>query len=399
MEKKGKQNFFFSPSLLSGSLTWFSSFLFIIVKNKIDVVFILFSLIVDIMDEIVNQNETSTMSTTSTSTTTTTTSNYSQLKCQCYRLYIETMSMEIDQKLLDRLNRQQLQKRRTAIELLRQNDFNEIQKSLLTIDNLSNIDPIENDRSLQMLTTIGKSLNSMLTMIDLAIVDNINQQTTNINDNNNFQHRQQQQQQQKELDERLELISQFGDNDDYDNNDDYSQISSMLNMNNNNKPMDCRSVDNNLDHLNDNHNNISMSMSNLNIATTNRVNSALLSFDELSNNHHDNYPGHSNVSECLEERKIIFQFFFIFRVFPLPPSPIMGIIELHHQHLHHLYHHHHYYHLHHLDKILFILKIYKIPHQILIQWQFFYHQDSIKNSHQQQPQHYNRTTKTINQRQ
>ncbi|KAH7637487.1 hypothetical protein HUG17_8591 [Dermatophagoides farinae] len=244
------------------------------------------------MDEIVNQNETSTMSTTSTSTTTTT-SNYSELKCQCYRLYIETMSMEIDQKLLDRLNRQQLQKRRTAIELLRQNDFNEIQKSLLTIDNLSNIDPIENDRSLQMLTTIGKSLNSMLTMIDLAIVDNINQQTTNINDNNNFQH-QQQQQQQKELDERLELISQFGDNDDYDNNDDYSQISSMLNMNNNNKPMDCRSVDNNLDHLNDNHNNISMSMSNLNIATTNRVNSALLSFDELSNNHHDNYPGHSN---------------------------------------------------------------------------------------------------------
>lgn len=273
------------------------------------------------MDEIVNQNETSTMSTTSTSTTTTT-SNYSELKCQCYRLYIETMSMEIDQKLLDRLNRQQLQKRRTAIELLRQNDFNEIQKSLLTIDNLSNIDPIENDRSLQMLTTIGKSLNSMLTMIDLAIVDNINQQTTNINDNNNFQHRQQQQQQ-KELDERLELISQFGDNDDYDNNDDYSQISSMLNMNNNNKPMDCRSVDNNLDHLNDNHNNISMSMSNLNIATTNRVNSALLSFDELSNNHHDNYPGHSNVSACLEERKIIFQFFFSF----------LGCFHYHHHQL------------------------------------------------------------------
>ena len=291
MKKKENKIFFFAEFA-----QWFIDMvfiicLFIIVKNKIDVVFILFSLIVVIMDEIVNQNETSTMSTTSTSTTTTT-SNYSELKCQCYRLYIETMSMEIDQKLLDRLNRQQLQKRRTAIELLRQNDFNEIQKSLLTIDNLSNIDPIENDRSLQMLTTIGKSLNSMLIMIDLAIVDNINQQTTNINDNNNFQHRQQQ----KELDERLELISQFGDNDDYDNNDDYSQISSMLNMNNNNKPMDCRSVDNNLDHLNDNHNNISMSMSNLNIATTNRVNSALLSFDELSNNHHDNYPGHSNVS-------------------------------------------------------------------------------------------------------
>nr|XP_027195525.1 putative uncharacterized protein DDB_G0277255 [Dermatophagoides pteronyssinus]XP_027195526.1 putative uncharacterized protein DDB_G0277255 [Dermatophagoides pteronyssinus] len=159
-----------------------------------------------------------------------TTATNSQLKCKCYKLYIETMSMEIDSKLLYQLNNEHLQKRRSKIESY-QNSFVEIQLSLLTIENFDTIDPIENDHSLlKMLTTIGKTLNSMLTMIDLAI-----------------ENRQQQQQQQQKFMEninnhgyyspsirhdidRLELISQFGDNDDYD--DDSMSI----------KTTDCRSV-------------------------------------------------------------------------------------------------------------------------------------------------------------
>ncbi|KAH9426495.1 hypothetical protein DERP_013677 [Dermatophagoides pteronyssinus] len=97
-----------------------------------------------------------------TSTTTTTATN-SQLKCKCYKLYIETMSMEIDSKLLYQLNNEHLQKRRLKIESY-QDSFVEIQLSLLTIENFDTIDPIENDHSLlKMLTTIGKTLNSIKT--------------------------------------------------------------------------------------------------------------------------------------------------------------------------------------------------------------------------------------------